>query len=500
MRPTIFTLTLISILFLGISPAPADGLPDASWDKLPRWRGFNLLEKFQVYSQKPFAEKDFQMIQEMGFNFVRLPMDYRCWIVDGDWENINENVLKEIDQAVAWGEKYGIHVNLNFHRAPGFTVADPQEKTSLWTDKKTQEVCASHWAMFAKRYKGIPNSRLSFNLFNEPFGVDEDTHYAVVKIMADAIRAEDPDRLIICDGLEWGSKPFRAAGLKVAAATRGYAPMEISHYRASWVDSGGYPVPTWPIVSANGMIFGSWKQSERPGRRLHIRLEGPFPKETMLRFRVHQVSTKADFYVSADEKPIFEKLFEPKDGEGEWKTVVHAWGCYQNIYDRDYEAVIPAGTETVTIGIREGDWMNLSRLEIAPTGGEPISLNLQGEWDRDCATLVYDAGKHALRGDVAKDREFLKKTVVAPWQESAGKDGVGVMVGEFGAFRYTPHDVTLRWMEDCLANWREAGWGWALWNFRGSFGILDSDREDVEYEDFHGHKLDREMLELLKRY
>jgi endoglucanase len=42
--------------------------------------------------------------------------------------------------------------------------------------------------------------------------------------------------------------------------------------------------------------------------------------------------------------------------------------------------------------------------------------------------------------------------------------------------------------------------GWALWNFRGSFGILDSDRKDVQYEDFHGHKLDRQMLTLLQKY
>ena len=60
--------------------------------------------------------------------------------------------------------------------------------------------------------------------------------------------------------------------------------------------------------------------------------------------------------------------------------------------------------------------------------------------------------------------------------------------------------MALRWLEDVLRNYREAGWGWALWNFRGSFGILDSERADVEYEDFHGHKLDRRMLELLLKY
>jgi endoglucanase len=55
-------------------------------------------------------------------------------------------------------------------------------------------------------------------------------------------------------------------------------------------------------------------------------------------------------------------------------------------------------------------------------------------------------------------------------------------------------------VEDCLKNWQQAGFGWALWNFRGSFGILDSGRSDVKYEDFHGRKLDREMLELVRAF
>jgi endoglucanase len=52
-------------------------------------------------------------------------------------------------------------------------------------------------------------------------------------------------------------------------------------------------------------------------------------------------------------------------------------------------------------------------------------------------------------------------------------------------------------MADCLAVWKQARWGNALWNLRGSFGVMDSERADVKYEDFKSHKLDRKMLELL---
>jgi len=52
-------------------------------------------------------------------------------------------------------------------------------------------------------------------------------------------------------------------------------------------------------------------------------------------------------------------------------------------------------------------------------------------------------------------------------------------------------------MNDLLALWKELGWGWSLWNLRGSFGVLDSGRSDVRYESYNGHLLDRAMLELL---
>jgi endoglucanase len=78
--------------------------------------------------------------------------------------------------------------------------------------------------------------------------------------------------------------------------------------------------------------------------------------------------------------------------------------------------------------------------------------------------------------------------------------GVGVHVGEWGAFNQTPHKVVLAWMKDRLQQWKEAGWGWALWNLRGSFGVLDSGRKDVNYEKFRKYNLDRQMFELLKAY
>jgi len=78
--------------------------------------------------------------------------------------------------------------------------------------------------------------------------------------------------------------------------------------------------------------------------------------------------------------------------------------------------------------------------------------------------------------------------------------GVGVHCGECGCWRNTPHEVFLAWFTDVIDILTNAGIGYALWNFRGDFGILDSGRADVNYTEWYGHKLDSKLLDLLKKY
>lgn len=80
------------------------------------------------------------------------------------------------------------------------------------------------------------------------------------------------------------------------------------------------------------------------------------------------------------------------------------------------------------------------------------------------------------------------------------QQGVGVHCGECGAWKETPHQVALAWMEDMFSVLTEHGIGFALWEFDGTFGILNSDRRDVDYEDWYGHKLDRTMLTMLQQF
>lgn len=507
LKKEVGSFVIYCVLVFVLMVASADGavkLPEASCSKLPRWRGFNLLEKFYKRDHNdPFQEEDFKMISELGFNFVRLPMDYRIWIKDGDWTKFDEDFFKDLDQAVEWGNKYGVHVCMNFHRAPGYTVANPKEKTDLWTDPETQKVCAIHWAYFARRYKGISNSRVSFNLFNEPSGIDAEKHEHVVSLMVKAIRAEDPGRLIIADGRQWGQLPsMELLPLKIAQATRGYTPTLVSHYKASWMNGADQmPLPSWPIAKMTGFLYGPGKK-ELCGPMI---LRGVFSQPTVLRIRVGTVSNKGKIVIKADGKIIWEHDFVSGPGEGEWKKVVHKpeWNIYQNIFDRDYEATVPDGTKVLELDNVDGDWLTLTEIGLKPLNGNvPESmLGLSNNYGdkQEPVQIAEKNGRWQFKTSVVQDKAWLWKECVEPWIEARSK-GIGVMVGEWGAYNKTPHDVVLRWAEDSLQNWQNAGIGWALWNFRGSFGILDSERTDVDYEDWNGHKLDRKMLNLLQKY
>ena len=78
--------------------------------------------------------------------------------------------------------------------------------------------------------------------------------------------------------------------------------------------------------------------------------------------------------------------------------------------------------------------------------------------------------------------------------------GVGVHCGECGGWNETPHDVFLAWFEDVLIVLTENNIGWGLWEFKGTFGLLNSGRKDVDYENWHGYKLDKKLLTLLQKY
>ncbi|MBT3289594.1 MAG: glycoside hydrolase, partial [Victivallales bacterium] len=253
----------------------------------------------------------------------------------------------------------------------------------------------------------------------------------------------------------------------------------------------------WPTPVASGRLYSPAKPGVPHGP---LTLAGPFPEATKLRLHLHQVSSKATLVVQADDQPVWRREYVCGPGEGEWTTAIHAkkWDMYQNIYDKDYTIDIPAGTRQIQVEMAAGDWLILSELGVTPEGQKEVSQALNGEWGVLPATLAFTPDG-PIQSTRQHDGNELWEKRIGVW-DGFRRAGIGAMVGEFGVFNKTPHAVSLAWLEDNLKQLKKANLGWALWNLRGGFGILDSGRKDVEYEDFQGHQLDRKMLELLQQY
>jgi hypothetical protein len=101
-------------------------------------------------------------------------------------------------------------------------------------------------------------------------------------------------------------------------------------------------------------------------------------------------------------------------------------------------------------------------------------------------------------GNQFLSRDLLEK-YYQPWIELSQTSKAGVHCGECGCYNRTPHDVFLAWFRDVHDILSSHQIGFAAWNFIGSFGVLDSGRTDVAYEDWHGHQLDRQFLDLLRK-
>ena len=70
-------------------------------NKLPRWKGFNLLDFFNPNpsnSSVATTEDHFKWMQDWGFDFVRFPMAYPCYLKFDRTKDITPEQVYSIDE------------------------------------------------------------------------------------------------------------------------------------------------------------------------------------------------------------------------------------------------------------------------------------------------------------------------------------------------------------------------------------------------------------------
>jgi len=464
------------------------------------FRGFNLLGKVDVgWSNNGYSEEEFIILQDLGFNFIRLPLDYRTYTTPGNWYDFQEHEIAEIDNAIAWGKQYGVHVCIDLHHAPGYcvnpSIVPTNQNLDLWTDATAQDVFVKHWAFFAERYRDIPYTELSFNLVNEPKDLDEATYMKVMKKAIDKIQSISPDRVIFVDGLNFARDvvPSLRNEKNVIQSIHVYDPMGLTHYKAEWVTgSETWPLPVWPMADISQYIFGPVQsQYQSP-----LVLEGTFLKDSEIIINVKQVSNRSVLQIKLNDTQILNKEFicGPTLGE-DWTEIVNTQWGYQNISGKDYSAILPSDGTRLTFSNTAGDWMSFNRITIRSGSGEIVIIPAKTQWGikQDLYKITADGKLTDSDGNLLLPFSDFRNNL-----ELARSENITVMIQEFGVYNKTPYDVTIDYFEDVVSTFRQSNIGFAMWNMIGTMGIINSGRPDCDYEEYRGKQIDRKMTNIMQ--
>lgn len=280
--------------------------------------GFNFQWLLDFEPDKPMDEPNLRALDFLvkhGFDYVRLPTNYWFWTKDFDYDHPDETVFLKIDRAIEACRERGIHAALNCHRVPGYCINSPEiEKHNLWTDAIAQDALDNQWRRFAERYRDIPSSELSFDLINEPphegeRGFNREIHQTIIRRLVATIRSVSPDRVIVANGLAGGHLAIpELADLGIVHSSRGYQPMTVSHYHASWWAQGmTLPYPVYPGGEWEGRVwnretlreyFQPWRDVHAKGVPVHIGECGCYiktPNDVALRWMADLFEMFVDF-------------------------------------------------------------------------------------------------------------------------------------------------------------------------------------------------------------
>ena len=187
-------------------------------------------------------EDDFARLEELGFDFVRIPIDeVQFWDEQGNklpeaWDLLNN--------ALDWSKKHNLRAIVDLHiiRSHYFNAVNEDDKAAntLFTSEKSQEDLINLWRQLSEFLKDRSCDWVAYEFMNEPVAEEHEQWNQLIAKVHKALRELEPQRTLVIGSNLWqGHQTIKY--LKVPEGDKNiilsfhyYNPMILTHYGAWW--------------------------------------------------------------------------------------------------------------------------------------------------------------------------------------------------------------------------------------------------------------------------
>ena len=217
-------------------------------------RGTNLSHWLSQSEQRGEArrrhiqEDDFCRLHELGFDFVRIPIDeVQFWNDEGEKLPEAWNLLT---QALDLARKYELRAIVDLHiiRSHYFNAVNEgsDAANTLFTSDKSQQQLIDMWYQLSEVLKGYSDDWVAYEFMNEPVADDHEQWNKLIAKVHKAIRQVEPRRTLIIGSNRWqGYETFKFLRVpegdkNIILSFHYYNPQILTHYGAFWTPIGQY--------------------------------------------------------------------------------------------------------------------------------------------------------------------------------------------------------------------------------------------------------------------
>ncbi|MDP3581884.1 MAG: cellulase family glycosylhydrolase, partial [Ignavibacteria bacterium] len=168
---------------------------------------------WKTFRDNYITKEDINFIKASGLNHIRVPFNFKLFLVEDHPEIWLEEGFKRLDDVIKWCREENLYVILDMHAAPGGQTGDNIDDSWsypwLFEDEQAQKTTFALWKKLADRYKD-EKIVIGYDLLNEPIPHYMDNKEELNKLLeplykkiTKAIREVDENHVIILGGAQW---------------------------------------------------------------------------------------------------------------------------------------------------------------------------------------------------------------------------------------------------------------------------------------------------------